>query len=35
MVSGKLQHRLDAAIAAHPDLSIDPYAASERILAEF
>ncbi len=32
---GKLQHRLDAAIAAHPDLSIDPYAASERILAEF
>ena len=32
---GKLQHRLDAAIAAHPDLSIDPYAASERVLAEF
>ncbi len=32
---GKLQHRLDVAIAAHPDLSIDPYAASERILAEF
>ncbi len=32
---GKLQHRLDAAIASHPDLSIDPYAASERILAEF
>ncbi len=32
---GKLQHRLDAAIAAHPDLSIDPYAASELILAEF
>ncbi len=32
---GKLQHRLDAAIAAHPDLSLDPYAASERILAEF
>ncbi len=32
---GKLQHRLDRAIAAHPDLSLDPYAASERILAEF
>ena len=32
---GRLQVRLDDAIAAHPDLSIDPYAASERILAEF
>ncbi len=32
---GKLQHRLDRAIAAHPDLSLDPYAASERVLTEF